>query len=81
MSRTFFSPFLLPRIPCPATFRIAPQRIIVDHSAVEVYANDGRGVVTRRAYPTLDTANNLFLFSEQGGCHVLKVEGWQLSAI
>jgi hypothetical protein len=48
---------------------------------VEVYANDGRGVVTRRVYPTLDSAINVGLFAEGGSCRVLKVEGWELNGI
>jgi len=58
---------------------IVVLQIFVDHSSLEVYANGGRTVISRRAYPTLDKSIGLELFAgTDGECTFTSVEGWNL---
>lgn len=54
-----------------------PLRIFVDHSVVEVYAND-RQAIARRVYPTRPDSTGLSLFAEGGAAKFQNVTGWEM---
>ena len=53
-------------------------RVIVDHSVIEVYVNDGLSVMTRRAYPTLINSVQIGLFAQNGDCMIKKFNAWNV---
>eukprot|EP01084_Bolivina_argentea_P315788 547238_1 len=53
-------------------------RIIVDHSIIEVYVNDGLSVMTRRAYPTLMQSVQVALFAFGDDCKISKFNAWNV---
>lgn len=44
-------------------------RVLVDHSSVEVFANDGAAVITDAVYPDA-SSTGVGLFAENGRAHV-----------
>eukprot|EP01084_Bolivina_argentea_P117980 209416_1 len=53
-------------------------RVIVDHSVIEVYVNDGLSVMTRRAYPTLQQSVHVALYANGGNCSIQKFNSWNV---
>jgi sucrose-6-phosphate hydrolase SacC (GH32 family) len=53
-------------------------RIFLDHSMLEVFAND-RQCVTQRIYPTLPDSLDVTLFARGGGATVRSVEAWDMA--
>ena len=53
-------------------------RLIVDHSIIEVYANDGLSVMTRRAYPTMTVSVQVALYATGGDCIIEKFNSWNV---
>ena len=49
--------------------------IMVDRSAVEVFANKGEVVITSRVYPTLISSNSVILFTENTSA-MFTVDAW-----
>lgn len=54
-------------------------RIFIDHSVVEVFANDGRQAVMRRIYPSRADATGVRLFARGGAVKVTRLDAWELS--
>jgi hypothetical protein len=54
-------------------------RVFVDGSVVEVYADKGAAVITRRAYPTLADATGVALFNKGGGECLFDVTAWAMA--
>eukprot|EP01084_Bolivina_argentea_P051387 94521_1 len=53
-------------------------RIIIDHSIIEVYANDGLSCMTRRAYPTMTESVHVALYANGGDCTIQKFNAWNV---
>lgn len=65
-----------------APFELADQeplelRIFVDHSVVEVFANDRQGI-TRRVYPVRNDSDQVKLFCSGGEAHFGSIETWEM---
>ena len=54
-------------------------RIFVDHSVVEVYANDRQAIV-RRIYPTYNDSTGVAVFAEGGLAKLKASKGWKMAA-
>ncbi len=54
-------------------------RVFLDHSMLEVFANE-RQCVTQRIWPTLPDANEVRLFSESGTVEVPRLRAWNMAA-
>ena len=54
------------------------MRVIVDHSIIEVYINDGISVMTRRVYPTLAQSVQVGLYSNNGECVIETFNSWNV---
>jgi beta-fructofuranosidase len=52
-------------------------RIFIDHSVVEVFANERQAMV-RRIYPTRNDSNGIALFSEEGEAQLLESSAWEM---
>lgn len=70
---------ILPPFPSqPSVVRI---HAFLDHSIVEVFANEGRARVTSRIYPNATDAVNVGLYSDTGGVSLLNATVWSLNTI
>ena len=58
----------------------ATLHIFVDHSVVEVFANDGISNVITRVYPT-QGGQGISVFVEGEGNVKLEIQGWDISTI
>ncbi|CAM4088542.1 glycoside hydrolase family 32 protein [Paenibacillus alkaliterrae] len=64
----------------PAADGRVQLRLFIDRSSVELFANDGRIVITNRLYP--DPANVGIKFFARGGSAVIEtLDAWELSSI
>jgi fructan beta-fructosidase len=55
-------------------------QIFIDTSSVEVFANDGRVVITSLIFPN-EPYNQIVLFSEKGSTHVSSLKLTELASI
>lgn len=55
--------------------QLVTLEIMVDRSAVEVFANKGEAVITSRVYPTLVSSNSVILFTENTSA-MFTVDAW-----
>ena len=55
--------------------QLVTLEIMVDRSAVEVFANKGEAVITSRVYPTLISSNSVILFTENTSA-MFTVDAW-----
>lgn len=53
-------------------------RIFVDRSIVEVFANDGRLVLSRRVYPEREDSSGIFLFAQGSEVRAADVRTWDM---
>lgn len=55
-------------------------QLFIDHSAVELYAMDGRTAIAARTYP-YDNSSRVGFFSEGGPCVLIDLKIWEISSI
>ncbi|ETO23202.1 Glycosyl hydrolase family 32 domain protein [Reticulomyxa filosa] len=56
-------------------------RVIIDHSIIEVFVNNGINVITERVYPTLSSSLNVGLYANNGNCIFKTIQAWNVNAI
>jgi fructan beta-fructosidase len=55
-------------------------KILIDHSTIEVFANDGIKALTCQVYPDVES-NKIEMYSEGGDARIFAVSVWQLNSI
>ncbi|VGO19314.1 glycoside hydrolase family 32 protein [Pontiella sulfatireligans] len=55
-------------------------RIFIDHSVVEVFANE-RQCCSLRVYPTQENARNVSLYSKGGDAELTRLDAWQMRSV
>ena len=55
-------------------------RVFIDHSVIEVFAND-RQCLTVRVYPGLDDSRGVSLFARGGDARLISLDCWQMRSI
>lgn len=56
------------------------MHLLLDHSSVEVFGNDGRVVITDRIFPSKGS-DNVSLFSDSGEVRLVSLDIWELESV